>query len=196
MLQNSPRLSTVLPPTYALLFAGVVIAQGCQSDPSLPSGGEQLSVPGHELRLDLDADGIPDFLFSYQGTQKADIPPSAVSWILNVDGFDDHQVQYNNAIGTIPMLDGATISDASGWSVFDTPLATRAWERGIGWSRAWVGVWIGVGPRSLGLRLKKSDGWHYGWVKLAVDARTGNLSILDSAWQRQPDRPIRAGLHG
>lgn len=196
MHQVSSRFSSSLRHSILILpFVALVVAQGCQSDPSIPSGDDPVLIPHDERRLDLDDDGAADFLFSYQGMQTADVPPSVVSWTLNADAFDDHQVQYSNGIGTIPLMDGTTISAASGWIAYDAPLATRGWERERGWAPSWVGIWIDVGPRSLGLRLKKPDGWHYGWVKMTVDAHSGKLNVLDFAYQRQPNRSIQAGYH-
>lgn len=177
-----------------MMMGGLLLPQGCRNDPPAPPDDDPVVIPNETRSLDLDNDGRVDFLFSYLGIQTMDEPPSVISWSLNVNATGDHQVQYSTEQGALPLADGVVIDGAIGWSRENLSLASRVWQRGIGWSPSWSGPWVGVTPRNLGLRLYRQGAWRYGWVKLMVGTQDGRLRVVDSAYHPIANASIRAGF--
>jgi hypothetical protein len=152
------------------------------------------ATPTESRSIDLDGNGSVDFVFSYIGYQTTDYPPSATSWLLNVYARDSNQVQFAHPSGPVPMRDSVLIDETIGWADYGASLASVNWNYSRGWDSTWSGIWIGVGERSLGLRLRKTGLYHYGWVKLSVGLHDGVLTIADSGYQILPNTPILAGI--
>jgi hypothetical protein len=145
--------------------------------------------------IDLDRNGSADFVFSYFYTATADFAPSDAAWQLYVWGNDSNQVQSTSPGGPIPMRDSMLIDETIGWTVYGALLAGVGWSAKTEWEASWSGVWIGVGKRSLALRIRHQGGYYYGWVKLSVDSTNGVLALCDSACQPLMNTPILAGVH-
>lgn len=55
------------------------------------------------------------------------------------------------------------------------------------------GLWVGVQNKSLGLRLKISGQWHYGWIRLDVPEEADFFVVKDYAYNATSDTEIKAG---
>lgn len=158
-----------------------------------PSTDDRL--PANEPRsVDLNGDGFVDFEFYYLGLQTDDYPPSSAMRFLEVRAEDSNQVQFTDRIGPIAMEDGISIDETIGWTKYGTALASISWSRSRGWDSTWSGPWIGVGERSLGVRLRKQGTYYYGWVKLSVSREDGAVTVTDSAYQPLGNTAILSGI--
>lgn len=58
-----------------------------------------------------------------------------------------------------------------------------------------IGNWAGGNGinKYLGVRFKRNSQWHYGWVKLSIDAAPTYVTIHEYAYEKQPLTAITAG---
>ncbi len=189
-LRNLPKAITAFIPV--LIVASLA---SCKKETTVSPVIDMRLLPNESRPIDLDGNGLVDFTFAYIGYQTHDYPPSAASWMLNVRPHNGNQVQYKHPEGTIPLQDSTLIDGSIGWTEYGTTLASVSWRSSTGWASSWSGIWIGVGERSLGVRLRKEGLYYYGWVKLSIGSRTGLLTISDSAYQSLPNTGILAGIH-
>jgi hypothetical protein len=187
--RNLPNSVTAL---STLLIA--VVLTGCKKETVVSPVLDARFFPAESRSIDLDGNGSMDFVFSYIGLETTDYPPSAVLWLLNIHAKDSNQVQFTHPSGPIPLRDSVLIDETIGWADYGASLASIHWNYSKGWDSTWSGTWIGVGERSLGVRLRKSGLYHYGWVKLSVGSHDGVLTIADSGYQILPNTPILAGI--
>jgi hypothetical protein len=172
---------------------------GCSSDeidilePSQPASPFPIA-PLEFSSLDINTDGVNDFLFEYMWRCTCDNPSSSCTVSLSVFPVSDNMVQYSYPNGNLPLPDGTLIGASLGWSEYRGDLAFIG-NDSSGWDDAWSGVWAGVSEMSLGLIIVIDDKTHYGWVKLSVRSEHGRLTVHDFAYQPYPNEPILAGIH-
>lgn len=150
---------------------------------------------GEALSLDLDGDGTIDFIFEYHTIQTDDIPTSAASNQLFLHAKDENAVQFFEKVGAVPLEDGVIIDESASWEGFGVTLLALRWTRAEGWESEWSGPWAGVPPRSLGLRLQVDGSVHYGWVKLTVDQKNGDVFVHDHAYNSSAGDGVLSGIH-
>lgn len=192
------RASAVFPSHWILPFVlYVTIAlPGCGSDddavqPRIP----EFPRVGEAFRLDLDGNGVIDFVFEYQDLLTDDEPPSAGANQLFLRAMDQNAVQFFEKVGTVPLEDGVSIDESATWEGFGVTLIALRWTRAEGWEQEWSGPWAGVPASSLGLRLQVGGSVHYGWVKVTVDKETGDLFVHDHAYSPSAGDGILSGVH-
>jgi hypothetical protein len=151
--------------------------------------------------VDLDSDGVDDFLFPIGpmlGT--ADVPMSG-SWMpfhVQAAGTNEFLVSgyYSSVQAFGAWISGAPTSGAA-WS---TPgagaLLTDQWwslyGRDIGGQlvhSGWGGPLAVSGVGYLGVRFYQPDGLHYGWIR----ALLASPMVVDWAYETRPNKLIRAG---
>lgn len=145
-------------------------------------------------KLDLDGDGKVDFRFQYGGYQTLDVPPSAMTLFLEVVPEDHHAVQYRYPEGVAALPDSVLIDQTLGWAHYGIWLASFHWSRATGWDSSWSGPWINQPAKNLALRVKRNGNYHYGWVKLSINAEDGSYTVHSFAVQPEPNTPILAGV--
>ena len=176
----------------SLLWIVLFCSQGCKKESTTqPNTNTTIGAPVslQDRTLDLDGDNKVDFVFTYSAVTSNTYPSSATFFSLYTLGLDSNQVQNSSSGGTIPLQDGAQISDTSGWSNSSGSIA------GATSPSHWYGAWITTNQRNLGLRLRRSGFYYYGWVKLSVDSTTGKFNIIDSSYNTKAGVPIFAGIH-
>ncbi len=183
----------------AFVILLLFLAFGCKKTPTSESDDDVTPIdtllPPPQLgNLDLDGNGTVDFKIEYFTYVTAGYPPSGATEFLSVRPLSTNQVQYVFPAGAIPLRDSVLIDGNIGWSSYYVSLAQIHWSRQAGWDSTWSGPWIGVGQRSLGLRLGRSGSYYYGWVKLSVFSSNGHYSVIDSASHTRVNTPILAGV--
>jgi hypothetical protein len=150
---------------------------------------------GEAFSLDLNGDGTVDFVFEYHAIMTDDIPTSAASNQLFLGAKDENAVQFFEVTGTVPLEDGVTIDESASWEGFGVTLIALGWTRAGGWESEWSGPWAGTPPSSLGLQLQLKGSVHYGWVKLTVDQKSGDVFVHDHAYNPSAGEGILSGVH-
>lgn len=192
--------------SITLLFLNLIVLHlitisiiGCGSDeidvlePSPPPSPFPIA-PLEFPSLDLNTDGVNDFLFEYYWVGVCVEGSSSSTCFLDVLPVSDNMVQFTYPKGSLPLPDGTLIDASLGWTECIVDLAHI--DNGYsGWDDAWSGVWAGVSEMSLGLIIFIDNKTHYGWVKLSVGSELGGLTVHDFAYQPIPDEPIHAGIH-
>jgi len=150
-----------------VLASSSVIGFGCgKEDTAVSPETPPTLIPNTSRSIDLDGNGSIDFSLSYIGILTDDYPASAALWSLNFYVHDSSQVQYTFQSGPIPMQDTTLIDDTMGWTRYPVTLASLHWSRSAGWGESWSGVWVGVGARTLAVRLSHQETYQDGWLKL------------------------------
>lgn len=197
MVQNSHRSILVRP---FLIFLCVTLCVsfilGCNSEKKQIFAPQfHLPILGEIFSLDLNEDGLEDFIFEYSVYSTDDEPRSAAANFLSVRPLDDNRVQCSADLGCQPLPDSAVIDDSLNWSSYSGWLAHISWSISSGWQLPWTGTWTDVSEMSLGLEIHIGDSNHFGWVKLSVNSELGTLIVYDYAYQPISGEPILAGVH-
>jgi hypothetical protein len=158
-------------------------------------GGPEFPRIGEVLSLDLNGDHHKDFVFEYHTIQTDDIPTSAASNQLFLRARHENAVQFFEKIGTVPLEDGVTIDESSVWEGFGVTLLSLRWTRAAGWEPEWSGPWADAPPSNLGLRIQVDGSVHYGWVKLTVDRKNGDVFVHEHAYNPSAGEGILSGVH-
>jgi hypothetical protein len=145
-------------------------------------------------RLDLDGDGAEDFLFRYRPMATTPQEPSSDRAIqLEVRGIEGNEVQFALPCGACPLPEDTMIDDALKWTTYGATLASLSWTDANGWDEQWSGPWTIAAGGFLGLRISIDGAIHYGWAHVRVSSATGELTVLDSAYQPEPGVGIPSG---
>jgi hypothetical protein len=141
----------------------------------------------HELRLDLNHDGIADFTISNHSFCTTDVcgrtlraRPVGRNKVVGVKGiggpFYASALKRGTRIGPKQPFSGLLMA-ASG-----TEYAT-------------VGPWLNVDGRYLGLKFIIKGHLHYGWARFNVTAGNGKITatLTGYAYETTPNKPIIAG---
>ncbi|MBT3193186.1 MAG: PEP-CTERM sorting domain-containing protein [Verrucomicrobia bacterium] len=158
------------------------------------SGGVDWEYPSlSSWSLDLDSDGVDDFLFEYLASNDDFFAaPLQVSnqALARQSAFDAN---------TWPLSVGTQIDvDPTG----DTPWDS-VWESDSQIFMTWLsyegevlgsGSWMGVDHGFQGIRFDIDGEIHYGWVQMTVSADFPGAIIHDWAYETQPGVGIMAGV--
>ena len=177
------------------LFLAVIPSWSCNEESSVSKTNDPIVVPRETRSIDLNGDGVTDIEFVYQVIKTTDEPTSTMSCMLNVRSNDSSQIQFTYPGGAVPMKDSVLIDESVGWTEYTETLAHINLLTPSGRDARWSGPWIGVGERSLGLRLWNKGSFNYAWLKFSIDSFTGIISFSDSAVQSIANKPILAGIH-
>lgn len=151
--------------------------------------------------VDLDSDGVDDFVFPIGPTLgTADVPMSG-SWTpfhVQAAGTNEFLVSgYYSSVQSFGAWIGGDPPSGAAWS---TPGASalltdqwwRLYGRDIGGQlvhSGWNGPLAVSGVGYLGVRFYQPDGLHYGWIRALLNSPM----VVDWAYETRPDKPIRAG---
>jgi hypothetical protein len=56
-----------------------------------------------------------------------------------------------------------------------------------------IGIWAGQQKKYIGIRMKRSDGYHYAWMNVSVSFNAQTFDIYQCAYELTPDKPIGGG---
>ena len=203
-----PKLSTsaVSPLLNQRLIAYAVAAAGAVS--FAPSANAQIVytkanaiLTGGALPIDLDRDGVADFLVEASRTStgynrfvflsvagKGSEAPAVVGLRQGALAIPKGVQIGSNAPGSfLPASTQAPVSLAHVWQTYNGVKG--------------AGHWANVDDKYLGLRFTLADGVHYGWARLSVKARsTGFPNVVAKltgfAYETTPNKSIVAGDRG
>jgi hypothetical protein len=157
--------------------------------------------PFSSTHLDINADGTNDFSFGVSA-----LSTNNWGW-LNISSFGSNQfLVVSNFVLAQPAGGwiGPTAPSGAAWS--SGPTAAMIWHSKPFVSLYWTGPLATLGIGYFGVRFQAADGVHYGWVRARMH-RGSQLfvgdppyqafiplrEVIDWAYERQPNTPIRAG---
>ena len=169
----------------------------------------QVTHAGFPLYIDLNHDGIKDFLLRtifYRGTSGLEVGLAASGYRNASNVVAGRHVSsgggyFFSAASALPA--GARIGPKGNFSVRFPFMAVELFAKGDGSEYSdqgpWVGKGEGVSDRYLGLKFVVDGEVHYGWARLSVtlghhrqfDDVSGTLTGY--AYETVPDKPILAG---
>ena len=145
--------------------------------------------------LDLNRDGLPDFSFHLPYFLcTADVPTSACTGPYQVLPLGTNAVLSQGHLATILGF-GAQIGENSlpSWRLQNPAQVVTHYFSERYRSNGLFGPLAEVGVGYLGVRFYAADGVHYGWVRLRL---APFVSVVDWAYEQQPNVPICAGTIG
>ncbi len=199
---------------YALAAsaAGVgilALAQPAESRIVFSPANKPLPLCGHNtklcFKLDLNHDGIVDFVFPFSSQIKPMCSSPAGLWVENpVSRMETAKTPKNEIWGTLTHRFRVASTLSSGVSVGDNSVkfnsknnVMRAWcFSGTGSSdRNRWGPWApGLQDRYLGLKFYTKGKAHYGWARLSITGASDRQPILTGyAYETVADKPIVTG---
>lgn len=132
--------------------------------------------------LDINNDNISDFEIRH-------FFPDSVNAAIEFCPLNGNEVIVSNN-GYIKAMDvSSLINNAVNWESNPFPNYLNN-EAGNG------GNWVGVIDKFLGLRIKISGQWHYGWCKVDVPTNASYFVVKGYAYEDTPNNAINAGDTG
>lgn len=155
-----------------------------------------VGAPGGSYDLDLNNDGITDFIFrGYGGSANAFLD-------INVNGANE-AIQFtktcNGTLGTYCTYAAALVAGAKipGKRLAPdfAPIEVANQFQG---KYSYRGVWEDVKNHYLGLKFQINGQTHYGWVRMSVQVQGASVTahVTGYAYESTPDKAIRAGDRG
>jgi hypothetical protein len=170
--------------------------------------GPSFAVPSVEEAgggsLDLNADGVPDFNFSFgYFLCTADVPSSGCSLTFDITagGLSGAQVEKGTSqpfFVPFGQIIGETTTSNAAWSPpgLNIALSSYFFSPRYG-TRGYGGRLTQAGIGYLGVRLLAADGPHYGWVRVRspMGAEFAPV-VVDWAYEGRANTPLGAGIIG
>jgi hypothetical protein len=146
----------------------------------------------HHYQLDLNDDGVKDFSFSYTYpvdhsagllVQPLPLKKQGANGVLNLTGFD-----FPSDLPT-----GAVVGPKRHFQTAQQQV--MAWWHEYGNTQSSQGNWRNVKNRYLGLKFLIKGKVHYGWARLSVSFRFGDIqgTLTGYAYETIANKPIIAG---
>lgn len=134
--------------------------------------------------LDINQDGIEDFVVEYNHISTSDVPVSAISIIGSITPLDNVSCLYQAYDGHLFLSPNDTIhseyTSQNQWSSYDADIITKDWHRNIGWGTLWE-VRSSQNEYYFAFKLQNGVTNELGWLKLEIDLNTGDIEITDMA---------------
>lgn len=168
---------------YTLLL--VAFAGGAKSQVIYTDINPDTTIVSHGLGVNysifLDNDVAQRITFTAFGNEDR------VSTSGNIELIVDSTYKIPAPIPLSDTIQSLTTDPTNAWRLLDTLNGRTLWP-GYGWFN---------GDQYLAFRLKKTDGWHYGWVRVNAGGDTASTSffitIKDYVYNNRPDEAIIAG---
>ena len=144
---------------------------------------EETEYPSN-YTLDVNQDGIDDFVVEYKHISTSDVPVSAVSIIGSIIPMDNVSCLYQSYDGYLFLSPNDTIhndyTSQNQWYNYDADIISKSWHRNIGWDTFW-GVLSPQNEYYFAFKLQNGVINELGWLKLELDLNTGDIEIIDMA---------------
>lgn len=146
--------------------------------------------------LDLDRDSLPDYSFTGNMVCTASIPPFCTT-TFGIVCLSSNELLLKNLSSVVLEIGSVIGPQPPTNAVWD--VSSGASVNSIGFGVTAYNLWYGplgfIGEGYLGTRMPKSDGWHYGWIRVRLPgpAEEGLLIVEDWAFEPQANTPILAG---
>jgi hypothetical protein len=169
---------------------------------------DQVTQTGFPLYIDLNHDGIRDFLLRtifYRGTSGLEVGLAASGYrnIGNVVAGRRFSRSGYFSSAASALRAGAQVGPKGNFSLRFPFMAVELFEKDDGSQYSYLGPWAGKGEgvkdRYLGLKFVVDGEVHYGWARLSVTLghrrQWGDVSgtLTGYAYETVPDKPIVAG---
>jgi len=132
--------------------------------------------------IDINQDGITDFVFEYEQLSTSDIPVSGSSVIGSFTPSSDVSILYGTNIGNLFLAPNDTIFDSStslrNWYTYRADVISKDWSDDSGWDPTWE-VISNQSEHYLAFKLENGTANELGWLKLQFDINTGETVITD-----------------
>ena len=156
-----------------------------------------LTLPILEVdSLDLNSDEKMDFAFRIVEITSTEMTYHEQSTIIEIVPLNESYIGCLEPNCTSKKLElGFSIIDSSLiWSSNRSYLAFIKWFSNEGWDEHWQGEWIDSSQGYLGVRVTSNNNFHYGWITLSIDDKTGNLTDVEFKLENDPNSMISAGV--
>jgi hypothetical protein len=149
--------------------------------------------------LDLDQDGNVDFIFQFgYFICTADVPTSACSAPFYVLPSGTNRMLARSSQATVLPFGagiGPNAPTNSGWTRPDQSVTVESYFLSPRYgTRGYGGPLTDKGVGYLGVRFYAADGLHYGWVRMVRAGPDFGPTVMDWAYETQPDTAVAAGL--
>jgi hypothetical protein len=149
--------------------------------------------------LDVNNDGIDDFKFLHEDSASGLNGNGLGIAIMHLDAEflggmppQDPTHYYPYKLESNTFID--ILANGNEWVVkHPDPDAVRVLNLQFN-NNTYAGLWVfGVIDRYLGIRIRLNGNWHYGWIRLDVNASATSMLIKDWAYEATPNMGIYAG---
>jgi hypothetical protein len=162
-----------------LLFSLIVLTCGCEKNKEPETvNAHFINIP-ESLDIDINNDAITDFRIEYKELVTNDYPSSGLSMIGFLHSLNENEIVYKPFIGNLFLQQNDII--------YSSEVTAAIWSRNPADLISHNGhdsAWRILSPYFLndlfiGFKLKASAKIYIGWMKLDIDKKTGNISLLN-----------------
>lgn len=192
--QNNTRLAA-----YSAMAAAITASVGNTQAEVIYTDIDDITLGvGDTLDLDIDSDGVFDFVF-----RGGSVTGSGGTWsFVSVFGFaytagignaENQLMGYTGSFYNYgSALDyGALIGPDGPW--LNYPSLSNSAVLGSNYYGVTYGQFPGLGERYLGFQFTVLGNIHYGWMRLEADVDPCYIKLYDFAYESNPGQPIEAG---
>jgi hypothetical protein len=154
---------------------------------------------GDLYQLDMDADGASDFMFGGGSTMSSGGSTwsfvSAFGYVTSyfvgqpenqIIGYTGSFYNYGSALE-----EGALIGPDGPW--LNYPSLSNSAVLASNFYGSTYGQFPGLGERYMGVKFSSKGNLHYGWIRVVADIDPVYATIMDFAYEANPNQPIEAG---
>ena len=142
-----------------------------------------ISVTGQQFDLDLNNDGTVDFYIAYNNFGGY----IQTEFYTNIGQLGKVLTNGNGAPLALSINDNIN-SSQSYWICTATSSSSSALSMNYNGA-----AFVGLADKYVGLRIKLSNQWYYGWIRLSIPSDTSKIIIKDYAYNQVPNTSINAG---
>lgn len=172
---------------YSALIAFALIS--CNKEEEISPTEEEVSTfdeteyPSNDT-LDVNQDGIDDFILEYTQIETNDYPSTVSSIRGSLSPLENVHGLYQLYVGHLFLAPNDTIyaNDVPPitWSNYEANILHKNWGINTGWSPVWE-VNSSQNEYYFAYKLQNGSNDELGWLKLEIDTTTGEVEIVDQA---------------
>jgi len=165
--------------TILSFFCLWVVVSGCEKNRGTTIEDAFIANQPKSLDIDINNDTVIDFRIDYKWLITNDYPTSGKSLTGYIQPLNGNEILYKRNIGNLFLQKNDTI--------FSTSTATLTWNKyqaDLVVNNGQDSTWSIISPEGinnfyLGLKLKTAVNNYIGWMKIAVQSMTGEISIVN-----------------
>ncbi len=165
--------------TLLIVATGLIICTSCKKRTEKAYGDISYPAPKN---VDINADGIADFEFSFTQIATSDVPVSAASVSLEILGLGSNNVLNDTTRQTTLFLTaGDSIKSIPAdtnrvWTNFSYGIVSKIWN-GSEWSSFWAVNATHNSPYYFGFKILTEIESFIGWAEITIDQTSGETTI-------------------
>ncbi len=133
--------------------------------------------------IDINNDGIIDFIIEYWNIGTHDVPQSSRSISGQIMPEKNNKILYNGALGYLYLEKGDTIWATTQrlplWSQYPGTLVIISWDINEGWDNSWKVYSKKEPPYYIAFVLIQDQINYLGWMEISISTFNGKTSIID-----------------